>query len=209
MRWNVEDIAFLYRPDVFTGSFDNAKMQARHEQEVQRKLEALKTALDAETDPFEAMIILNSKDHFQFLLNNIEAFRDAGRFEEAVLALYGRLNAPFASGGDAAVWSDLFEKCDTKNLYSLGDPIIFVPNTVYRGSVSGMKRSLSWTPNRKRAEKFAERWKDPSLGGGKIYEVDITKANIMIYRKYGHEDEVLLTPEFIKLAEISDFKAGV
>ena len=110
MRWNVEDIAFLYRPDVFTGTFDNAKMQARHEQEVQRKLEALKTALDAETDPFEAMIILNNKDHLQFLLNNIEPFRDAGRFEEAVLALYGRLNAPFASGGDAAVWSDLFEK---------------------------------------------------------------------------------------------------
>jgi hypothetical protein len=208
MRWNVEDIAFLYRPDVFTGSFDNAKMQARHEQEVKRKLEKLKTAIDVETDPFEAMKILNSKDHIQFLINNIGAFQDAGRLEEAVLALYGRLNAPFASGGDAAVWINLFEKCDTTSLYNLGDPIVFVPKTVYRGSVSGLKRSLSWTPNRKRAEKFAERWKDPSLGGGEIYEVDIAKNNILIYRKYDHEDEILLDTEFIKSAEIRDFKSG-
>lgn len=209
MRWNVEDIAFLYRPDVFTGSFDNAKMQARHEQEVQRKLEKLKTAIDVETDPFEAMKILNTKDHIQFLLNNLEEFRDAGRLEEAVLVLYGRLNAPFASGGEATVWNDLFEECDTTRLYNLGDPVIFVPSTVYRGSISGVKRSLSWTPNRKRAEKFAERWKDPALGGGEIYEVDINKSDILFYRKHGHEDEVILAPAFVRSAEIRDFKIKV
>lgn len=206
MRWNVKDIAFLYRPDVFTGSFDNEKMQARHEQEVHRKLEKLKKAIDVETDPFEAMKKLNYRDHIQFLLNNIDTFKEFCRLEEAVLFLYGRLNAPFSSGGDIVLWNNLFEKCDTKKLSEQGDSIVFVPSTVYRGSVSGTKRSLSWTPNRKRAEKFSERWKDSALGGGEIYEVDIAKSDILIYRKIGPEDEVILTPDFIQSAEIRDFK---
>ncbi len=208
MKWNVEDIAFLYRPDVFTGSFDNAKMQARHEQQVKKKLEDLKAAIDAEADPLLAMTKLNTKDHIQFLQNNLEHFRDAGRLEKTVLLLYSRLNAPFASGGDAAVWNSLFETCDATAMYRLGSPVSFNSRTVYRGSVSGFKRSLSWTPDRKRAEQFAQRWQDTSLGGGEIYEVDITKTSILLYLKKSPEDEILLMPEFIKSAEIRAFNTG-
>lgn len=209
MKWNVENVAFLYRPDVFTGSFDNAKMQARHEQQVQKKLKEIKTAVDRETDPFEAMKRLHIKDHIQFLLNNLELFREADRLEETVLALYGKLNAPFSSGGDFTVWNNLFETCDTTKLYKLGDPITVVPGKVYRGSVSGFKRSLSWTPDKQRAEWFAERWQDQSLGGGKLYELNISKTNILIYVKHQPEEEIILAPEFIKSAKIRDFNKTV
>lgn len=205
MKWNVDDIAFLYPPDVFTGSFDNEKMQARHEQQMQRKLDELKAAIDGAADPLEAMSKLHKNDHIQFLLNNQGLFQDADRFEEAVLFLYGRFNAPFASGGDSALWDSLFAACDTTRLYNLGELVPFSSATVYRGSVSGKKRSLSWTPDRQRAERFADRWKDSELGGGELYEVNITKGNILLYRKSSREDEVLLSPEFIKSAEIRTF----
>ncbi len=208
MKWNVDDIAFLYRPDVFTGSFDNSKMQARHELEVQRKLQQLMESIDQETDPFLALKKLHTKDHMQFLHNNLEQFQVAGKLEEAVLFLYSKLNAPFSSGGDAAVWNSLFEKCDRAELYKLGSPVSLSSATVYRGSVTGFKRSLSWTPDRKMAEKYSERWKDPSLGGGEIYEIDIKRDNILASLKRQHGEEILLAPGFIKSAVIRDFNAG-
>lgn len=208
MKWNVEDIGFLYPPDVFSGSFDNSKMQARHELEVQRKLKELMTAVDQETDPFLAMMKLNNKDHMQFFQNNLEQFKSAGKLEKAVLFLYSKFNTPFGSGGDSAVWNDMFEKCDTTALYRLGNPVAFTSAKVFRGSVTGMKRSLSWTPERKLADRFAERWKDPSLGGGELYEVDITRENVLTYLRHRHGDEILLAPEFIKTAEIRIFNAG-
>ncbi len=208
MKWNVDDIAFLYRPDVFTGSFDNSKMQARHELEVQRKLQQLMESIDQETDPFLALKKLHTKDHMQFLHNNLEQFQIAGKLEEAVLFLYSKLNAPFSSGGDAAVWNSLFEKCDRAELYKLGSPVSLSSATVYRGSVTGFKRSLSWTPDRKMAEKYSERWKDPSLGGGEVYEIDIKRDNILASLKRQHGEEILLAPGFIKSAVIRDFNAG-
>ena len=42
MEWNFQDIGFLYRPDVYTGSFDNPIMQARHEELKRQKLDALR-----------------------------------------------------------------------------------------------------------------------------------------------------------------------
>ncbi len=208
MKWNVEDIAFLYPPDVFIGSFDNDKMQARHELEVQRKLKELKAALDQETDPFLAMKKLNTKDHLQFLQNNLQQFQATGRLEEAVLLLYSKLNAPSSSGGDAAVWNNLFEQCDITELYKLGSPVSISTTTIYRVSVTGLKRSLSWTPDRKMAEKFSRRWEDPTLGGGVVYETDITRNNILVYLKRRHGDEILLAPAFIKSAVIRVFNAG-
>ena len=205
MKWNVEDIAFLYPPDVFAGSFDNAKMQARHEQQVQIKLDEIKIALAQESDPLKAMKKLHAKDHLRFFLNNLESFRDTGTLEEAVLELYAKLNNPFSSGGDAAVWQDLFAACDTTRLYSLGDPVTFASATVYSGSVSGFNRSLSWTPDRQKAVWFAERWKDPSRGGGELYEVDISKTNVLVYLKHRHGEELILAPEFIKSANIRIF----
>ncbi len=209
MKWNVEDIAFLHRPDIFAGSFENTKMQARYEQEIQKKLEAIKTAIDCETDPFEAMKKLHTRDHLQFFLNNLGSFRDAGKLEEAVLALYCKHNDSFSSGGDVIVWNNLIEACDTKRLYNLGDPVTFTSATIYRGSILGFKRGLSWTPNRQRVENFAKRWKDPSLGGGELYEMDITKSDVLIYFQHRREEEILLAPTFIKTAEIRIFNTGL
>ncbi len=208
MKWNVKDIAFLHRPDIFIGSFDNPKMQARYEQELQKKLEVIQKAINGESDPFEAMKKLHTNDHFQFLLNNLGSFKDAGKFEEAVLALYCRANGPFSSDGDTAVWNNLFEACDSSRLYNLGEPVIFEAATIYRGSVLGFKRGLSWTPNRQSVEQFAERWKDPSLGGGKLYELDITKTNVLVCLTNRREEEIILIPEFIKTAEIRIFNTG-
>jgi hypothetical protein len=206
MKWNVEDIAFLYPPDVFAGSFDNAKMQARHDQQVQTKLEEIKAALDREADPLAAMRKLHAKDHFKFFQNNEGLFRDAGRFEETVLVLYGKINNPFTSDGDPAVWESLFAACDQKRLFGLGSPVTFASATVYRGSVVGSRRGLSWTPSRQRAEWFAKRWQDPALGGGELYEVDIVRANILVYLKDRHDEEIIVAPDFIKSAEIRAFQ---
>ena len=207
MEWNVEEIVFLHPPNVFTGTFDNAQMQARHERQLQEKRERIRMAIDRETDPLKAMKILDVKDHLRFFRNNQAQFSQAGRLEEAVLVLYGRHNGPFSSGGDAALWNDLFAVCDPARLRALGDPIGLVSATVYRGSVSGGSRGLSWTPDRRRAEGFAERWKDPSLGGGELYEVDIVNSVILVYRRLRHEDEVILDPAFIGSAEIRPFRS--
>jgi len=208
MEWNVEEVVFLHPPDVYTGSFDNAKMQARHERQMQDKLEQIRNAIQRETDPLKAMKILHVRDHLQFFRNNLMQFRQAGRLEEAVLVLYGRFNSPFSSGGDTGVWNDLFAVCDPERLYALGEPVGFTSATVYRGSVSGLKRSLSWTPDRRRAEGFAERWKDPSMGGGELCEVDIVKDDVMVYLSHRHEDEVILKPAFIKVADIRPFRSN-
>lgn len=208
MGWNVEEIVFLHPPDVFTGSFDNAKMQARHERQMQDKLEQIRNAVQRETDPLKAMNILHVKDHLQFFRNNLVQFRQADRLEAAVLVLYGRFNSPFSSGGDAGVWNELFAVCDPGRLQALGKPVGFASATVYRGAVSGLMRSLSWTPDRRRAEGFAERWKDPSMGGGELWEVDIVKDDVMVYLSHRHEDEVLLKPAFIQMAEIRLFRSN-
>ncbi len=208
MTWNMEDIVFLHPPDVFTGTFDNAIMQARHEQQMQAKLNGMKNAVASEVDPFKAMNRLNQREHFRFFKNNQDEFRKAGKLEETVLALYSRCNGPFSSGGEMATWYSLFELCDPARLYALGEPVSFTSATVYRGSVSGHKRSVSWTPDKQIAERLAERWKDPSLGGGELYQVDITRKNVLAYLKRRREDEVLLAPDFIKTAEIRPFNGA-
>jgi hypothetical protein len=208
MKWNLDNIGFLHQPDIFTGTFDIAKMQARHEQEMREKLEGMKADLERQADPLAAMKTLNVRDQFQFFLNNEGTFRAAERFEEAVLALHGRLNAPFASGGDPAVWNGLFAACDPTRLYRLGIPVSFSTATVYRGSLSGFQRGLSWTPERQRAEGFAERWHDPSQGGGEVFEVDVSRGNVLVYLQHRHETEVILAPEFIGSAAIRPFLPG-
>lgn len=77
---------------------------------------------------------------------------------------------------------DVFAVCDPARLSGLGDPVPFASASaiVYRGSLSGFQRSLSWTPDRQRAEWFADRWKDPSLGGGELSEVDVARADILV-----------------------------
>lgn len=207
MHWNLQDVHFLYPPDVFIGSFDNDKMQARHEIQVAEKLGTLMAAVGRETDPFLAMKKLHIKDQLQFLINNLTAFQLAERLEEALLIIYSRRNAPFSSEGDPAVWNSLFRLCQQDRLCQLGDPIPSQPTRVYRGSVSGCMRSLSWTPDIMSARRFADRWQDSSLGGGEIYQVDITPSDILIYRKNRHEEEMLLRPQFIETAEIRLFQS--
>ena len=66
-------------------------------------------------------------------------------------------------------------------------------------------RSLAWTPDRKIVEKFAKRWADPSLGGGKLYEVTVSPENVLVYMQKGPEEIVILSPEYIRTAEIRPY----
>ena len=207
MRWNINKIGFLHQPEDFLGSFDNDKMQQRHEEQVRQKLERIKTNLAAEKNPLRAMLSLNKRDHVQFLQNNAEAFRAAGEFETAVLTLYRRKNGPYSSPDDMPTWSDFFRKCDRDRLLEKGVPITFRSATVYRGAVIGSKRSLSWSPDRTRAHWYADRWRDPGLGSGQIHEVDITPADLLVYLTDKHEEEIILRPDFIDSAEIRPFSA--
>ncbi len=204
MKWNIQDIAFLHSPDVFSGAFDNVMMQERHERQMMIKLELLKDAIARETDPLKAMVKLHKKDHLPFLLNNQELFRESGRLEEAVLYLYCRQHGPFQSAGDVDLWGRLFEGCDNTILYGLGDPVGFASATVYRGAVMGSRRSLSWSADRRTAEWYAERWKGP-VGGGEIYEVDVTSKDVLLCLKKSREAEIILAPQFIKSADLRVF----
>lgn len=206
MQWNVTNIAFLYPPDVFTGAFDNEIMEARHREEMQKKLDNLRNTIAAEDDPYVAMLALHKKDHLQFLLNNIEQFRQAQKFEEGVVTLYTRLNTPFSSDGDPELWNELFEACDKEKLYNYGSPIPFSSATVYRGSVCDLCNSLIWTPERKTAERIAKKWADTDLGGGTMYEVDVKKEDVLVFLKQRRGDELILAPQFIKRAMIREYK---
>lgn len=155
------------------------------------------------------MLILNSRDHIQFLQNNIEAFKADGEFETAVLKLYRRKNGPYSSPNDIPTWSSFFKQCEKEQLYAKGEAVTFSSATVYRGAVIGSGKSLSWSPDRQRAHWYADRWKDPSLGGGKIFEVDITPADLLVHLTDKHEEEIILSPEFITDAEIRPFVADV
>lgn len=207
MKWNIKDIAFLYPPDVFTGAFDNEILEARHRKEMQLKLANLKKDLAKEEDPIAAMRMLHKKDHVQFLCNNVERFREAGRLEEGVITLYTQLNTPFSSDGQAELWNRLFTACDRKRLYDYGEPISFTRATVYRGSVSGFTQSLLWTPEKSTAERMAARWQDPALCGGEMYQVDIAREDVLVFLKLRRGDELILTPECLSSAQIRTYKA--
>jgi hypothetical protein len=202
MKWNFKDIVFLYPPDVFMGSFDNAKMQARHDELKLHKLIMLQQAVESEEDPLDAMMKLHRLDHIRFLKNNSQAFRDAERFEAAVIKLYTMTNSPFLSGGDPAVWNELFESCNREILYSLGAPFPFESATVYRISITGIEKGLSWTLSRKKIRSFEERWQEQGIGRGTIYALETTRKNVLIYLKDRQEEEVILDPQFIKMTAI-------
>lgn len=206
MKWNIDKIIFLHPPEYFLGTFDIPQMQERHEKELKKSLLLLQTAIAKESDPLKALRLLNKNDHIQFLLNNIEEFRKHNRLEETVISLYSRENGPFSSGGDRTMWERLFTECDPAKLRSCGKPFPANVRTVYRGSVSGVMRSLAWTPDRKIMEKFAKRWEDPSLGGGELYEVDISPDNVLVYMQKGPEEIVILSPEYISTAGIRPYR---
>ncbi len=205
MKWSIKDIAFLYPPDVFTGAFVNEVMEARHREEMQNKLNNIKSTIAAEDDPLLAMLVLHKNDHLQFLRNNVNEFREAGRLEEAVVTLFTRVNTPFSSDRKTELWNELFETCDRTKLYNYGSPITFTSATVYRGSVSGFKESLIWTPEKKTVERMAKRWEHPDLGGGDLFEVDVTREDILVFLKLRRGDELIVTPEFSKTALIRKY----
>jgi hypothetical protein len=204
MEWNFKDIGFLYPPDVFMGTFDNAIMQARHDDLKLKKLDMLRQAVEGEEDPLDAMMKLHKRDQIQFLFNNSQAFRDAGRFEAAVIKLFTMTNSPFLSGGDPAVWNELFESCDREKLYALGNPFPLESATVYRISVTGIEKGLSWTLSRKKIQNFEDRWQEQGVGRGKIYRLETTRKNILVYLKDRQEEEVVLDPRFIQTATIRE-----
>lgn len=202
MEWNFQDIEFLHPPDVFVGSFDNEKMQARHDELKRNRLDTLKKAVQGTQDPLDAMLKLHKLDHIRFLLNNSQAFRDAGRFEAAVLELYTKTNSPFLCGGDFAVWNTLFESCERERLSALGDPFPLESAIVYRISVTGIERGLSWTLSRELVKRFEDRWQEQGIGRAKIYTVETTGKNVLIYLKGRHDEEVVLEPQFVRTAPI-------
>ena len=205
MEWNTDKIGFLHRPDDFLGSFTNDLMQLRHEQQVREKLQNLKDSLAAEENPTKAMFILNKRDHVQFLRNNIEIFKQQKEYESALLRLYRRKNGPFSTPNELDTWKEFFALVDRDLILQLGEPLSFTSATLYRGSVIGTSRALSWSPDYENASQFADRCKDPTLGGGQLFEVDVTEAHALVYLTDKNDREIILDPEFINSAEIRPF----
>lgn len=201
MQWKLDKIRFLYPPDDFTGSFINEKMQARHKAMQDQKIKEILTQLESAENSIEAMRFLNPLEHIQFLLNNLEAFKQQKCLEKAVLLLYCRKNTPFAASGDYDTWKFLLKECDTERLYQQGSPFPEKSVTAYRGSVTGVPRGLSWTISRKTTAWILDRWEDKELGGGTVFALDITRDDILVYLEDDVKQEVILIPEVAETAE--------
>ena len=202
MKWNLNKIKFLYPPDNFIGSFANEKMQARHKALQDEKIDDILKNLGAAENPLTAMQTLNHLDHIQFLLNNIEAFREHKCLEETILKLYRRQNSAFASGGTYDIWHNLFLECDSQRYYGLGAPFPDKEMLAYRGSIAGVAKGFSWTINPKKVDWFLERWRDKEQGGGTIFSTRISRKDLLIYFKDKETGELIVSPQFLDTADI-------
>lgn len=204
MQWKLDKIRFLYPPDDFTGTFSNEKMQARHKALQEQKIKEILRQLEIEKDPIWAMRVLNPLEHIQFLLNNLDHFKETKSLEKAILSLYYHKNTPFAPAGDYEIWKFLINNCDRDRLYELGSPFPFDRVTVYRGSVTGLPRGLSWTVSREKTAWILDRWENKELGGGIVFELEITRKDILVYIEDKIRQEVLLLPERAETAEVRE-----
>lgn len=195
MRWNIDDIRFLYPPDDFLGTFTNEKMQQRHEAAQKMKIDAILTEMSETDDPVAAMHALNPRSHINFLMNNIEFFKASDCFEKTVLKLYYRKNTPFIGTDDLDTWIKFFELCDPKKLYELGSPVSNNELTVYRGSVTGIYKGLSWTSSKEQADWFLKRWQDKDMGGGTVYSMLVSRDDILVHIVDDLRQEIILKPE--------------
>jgi len=202
LKWNLNKIKFLYPPDSFTGSFANEKMQARHRALMDEKINVILKNLENADDPMAALKVLNRLDQIQFLINNRERFKVNNCLEEAILRLYCRKNSAFESDGQYDVWLELFSQCDAEKFYALGSS--FPDRTIlgFRGSVAGVVEGFSWTINQKTIDWFKERWQDKELGGGTIFSTHISRKDILIYLNDKEQEEMIVSPQFLKTAEI-------
>jgi len=204
MPWNLDKIRFLYPPDDFTGTFTNEKMQARHKAMQDQKIKELVSRLENAKGPLEAMLVLNPLEHIRFLLNNLEHFQQHQCLEQAVLQLYYRRNTPFAAAGDYDVWKFLLKSCDADRLYEQGSPFPYERVTAFRGSVTGITRGLSWTVSKENAAWILKRWEDKELGGGTVFALEITRADILVYVEDKTRQEVILVPEVADTAKVHE-----
>jgi len=204
MHWNLDKIRFLYPPDDFVGSFSNEKMQARHKAMQEQKIKDLLALLEAEENPIKAMGVLNPREHIRFLLNNLSRFKQQDCLEKAFLLLFFRKNTPFAADGDYDTWRFLLKNCDADRLYEAGQPFPYERVTAYRGSVTGISRGLCWTVNRETTDWILERWKDKELGGGTVFAMEISRADILVYIEDETRQEVILVPEVAETAKVQE-----
>ncbi len=204
MQWNLDKIRFLYPPDDFTGSFSNDKMQARHKAMQDQKIKDLLSQLETADSPIEAMCVLNPREHIQFLLNNLDQFKQKKCLEEAILLLYYRKNTPFAAAGEYDVWKFLLKSCDANRLYEQGSPFPYEKVTAYRGSVTGITRGLSWTVSRENVAWVLDRWEDKELGGGTVFALEVTRKDILVYVEDKIRQEVILIPEVAEAAKVCE-----
>lgn len=202
MRWKLDKIRFLYPPDDFIGSFTNEKMQERHKALQDQKIKELLDQLENEKDPLQAMGVLNPLEHVQFLRNNLEHFKQQKCLEKAFLKLFYRKNTPFAAAGDYESWKFLLENCDRDLLYQEGSPFPYERVTAYRGSVTGVRKGLSWTVSREKTAWILDRWEDKEMGGGTVFALEITRKDILVYIEDTLRQEVILIPERAETAEI-------
>jgi len=194
--WKLEEIRFLYSPDDFVGNFSNEKMQARHQRMQEEKINALLDGLAREKNPAAAMRVLHRRDQIRFFCNNLEEFRAENCLEKTLLDLYYRDNTPFSAGGDYSLWQSLFRECDRERIAGQGEQPPTNRVTVYRGSVTGVVRGFSWTLSREKTAWFLERWQDKEEGGGIIFALEVSPADILVYLK--EKEEVLLLPDLVE-----------
>jgi len=190
MKWNLKKIEFLHPPDNFIGSFTNEKMQIKHKTLQEKKINTILKNIAASEDPLTAMRTLNNLDHIQFLRNNIEEFKKYTCLEETVLKLYRKTNSAFSSGETHNIWHDLFLECDAERFYRLGAPFPDGKIQIFRGSITGVEKG------------FLERWRDKERGGGTVFSTMISRKDILIYFKDEQEKELIVSPQFLKTADI-------
>lgn len=195
MQWKLDDIRFLHPPYDFVGSFTNEKMQERHKAMQDEKVKEIHTALLNAKLPVDAMNVLNYTEHIQFVLNNLDKFRETNTLESTVLRIYYRNNTPFAPAGKYETWTMLLELCDREKLLAQGKAFPQEGCVAYRGSLTNIPQGLSWTTDIKEAQWILNRWQDKELGGGTVYSTTIHPEDILVYVVDSKRHEVILKPE--------------
>jgi hypothetical protein len=198
MIWNLDNISFLHRPDDFVGAFTNKHMQERHLALQEKKINDINTQLLNETDPAKAMRVLNRQEYTQFVLNNMDKFKEASSLEKTVLELYFHDNSPFAPTGKYETWTFLFEKCDQELLSKEGVPLSKKTITGYRGSVTGVAKGLSWTVDEEKVRWILNRWSDKDMGGGTVFKIEVSTDDILVYLEDSVKKEFILAPHRVE-----------
>ena len=155
-------------------------------------------ALEAwqERDASGIMCMVDHYKRFDLLLQNMDAFRQVGIYEQALVDTF--THGPYLHPD---MWRFAFNFADRSRLASCGESIPTEPVKVYRGVNDKRRRKfirgLSWTTDPHIAAWFALRFGD--AGNGAVYETTLHPDRILFITDDRKEREIVADVQGLKI----------